>query len=119
MMKGALLVALTLAWPFLLRREHGCHQQLATIDPVAQLVILKCGSSRQQLAIERGQPPGQGDRLEQRTIQILQGDPKMEMQFIHKLAAPVATSFSVAEWLYGAESRNVFARRSFAMGAIL
>ena len=31
-----------------------------------------------------------GRRLEQRTIQVLQGDPKMRMQFIHKPAAPVA-----------------------------
>lgn len=31
-----------------------------------------------------------GRRLEQPTIQVLQGDPKMRMQFIHKLAAPVA-----------------------------
>ena len=62
------------------------------MEQVAQKIIQKYQtSSCQQLAQQKSQPPtGQRAQMEQRAIQILRNDPQMRMEFINRVAAPIA-----------------------------
>ena len=62
------------------------------MEQVAQKVIQKYQtSSCQQLAQQKSQPPmGQRAQMEQRAIQLLQNDPQMRMEFINRVAGPIA-----------------------------
>jgi hypothetical protein len=62
------------------------------MERVAQKVIEKYQtSSCQALAQQKNQPPtGRKAQMEQRAIQILRNDPQMRMEFLNRVAAPVA-----------------------------
>jgi ABC-type Fe2+-enterobactin transport system substrate-binding protein len=62
------------------------------MEMVAQKIIQKYQtSSCQQLAQQKRQPPtGQKAQMEQRAIQLLRNDPQMRMEFINRVAAPIA-----------------------------
>ncbi|HEY5866160.1 MAG TPA: hypothetical protein VI542_11565 [Candidatus Tectomicrobia bacterium] len=62
------------------------------MERVAQKVIEKYQtSSCQQLARQKSQPPtGRKAQMEQNAIQILRNDPQMRMEFLNRVAAPVA-----------------------------
>ena len=62
------------------------------MERAAQKVIEKYQtSSCQQLAQQKSQPPtGQQAQMEQRAIQLLRNDPQMRMEFLNRVAAPIA-----------------------------
>jgi hypothetical protein len=62
------------------------------MEMVAQKIIQKSQtSSCPQLAQQKRQPPtGQPAQMEQRAIQLLRNDPQMRMEFINRVAAPIA-----------------------------
>jgi hypothetical protein len=62
------------------------------MEQVAQKIIQKYQtSSCQQLAQQKSQPPiGQKAQMEQRAIQLLRNDPQMRMEFLNRVAAPIA-----------------------------
>jgi len=62
--------------------------QFPMLDMMADKVVQKYQQSTcEQLWQERGKPKSQ---REQEFIQLLQGDPQMRMNFINRIAAPVA-----------------------------
>jgi hypothetical protein len=67
-------------------------EQYPIMDKIANKVIQKYqNSSCEQLAMERMHPPtGQKAEMEQRAVQILRNDPQMRIQFINRVAAPIA-----------------------------
>ena len=62
------------------------------MEQIAQKIIQKYQtSSCQQLAQQKSQPPtGQKAQMEQRAIQVLRNDPQMRMEFINRVAGPIA-----------------------------
>ena len=62
------------------------------MEQIAQKIIQRYQtSSCQQLAQQKSQPPtGQKAQMEQRAIQLLRNDPQMRMEFINRVAAPIA-----------------------------
>jgi len=62
------------------------------MEQVAQRVIQHYQtSSCQALEQERSQPPTvQKAQMEQRAMQVLQNDPQMRMEFLNRVAAPIA-----------------------------
>jgi len=62
------------------------------MEQVAQRVIQHYQtSSCQALELERSQPPTvQKAQMEQRAMQVLQNDPQMRMEFLNRVAAPIA-----------------------------
>jgi hypothetical protein len=61
------------------------------IDQLARRVVQKYqNSSCQQLAEERMQPKAQRGEMEQRAIAVLRSDQQMRMEFINRVAAPIA-----------------------------
>ena len=62
------------------------------MEQVAQRVIQHYQtSSCQALEQERSQPPPvQKAQMEQRAMQVLQNDPQMRMEFLNRVAAPIA-----------------------------
>ena len=62
--------------------------QFPMLDMMADKVVQKYQQSTcEQLWQERGKPKSQ---QEQEFVQLLQGDPQMRMNFINRIAAPVA-----------------------------
>jgi hypothetical protein len=66
--------------------------QFPLVDKIAQHVVEKYQtSSCQQLASQRGCPPaGQKGEMEERAVLILYENADMRMEFINRVAAPVA-----------------------------
>jgi len=67
-------------------------QQYPILDKVAEKVVQKYQtSSCQQLAMQKSQPPtGKKAQIEQRVVEMLHNDPQMRMEFINRVAAPIA-----------------------------
>jgi hypothetical protein len=70
----------------------GAPSQEPIMEHVAELVIAHYQtSSCQTLARERSQPPrGQRAQMKQRAMQVLRDDPQLRMQFLDRVAAPIA-----------------------------
>ena len=91
MMKRFTLIALAAAPLCFLNAPAVCAQPFPMIDQLAQRVVQKYeGSSCQQLAVERMQPKAQRGEMEQRAIAVLRSDQQMRMEFINRVAAPIA-----------------------------
>ncbi len=67
-------------------------EQFPIMEQIANKVIQKYQTaSCEQLAKERMHPPtGQKAQMEQRALQILRTDPQMRVEFINRVAAPIA-----------------------------
>lgn len=83
-----LLVLSVLLWAGIASAQ----EQFPIMEMIANKVIQKYqNASCEQLAMERMQPPtAQKAQMEQRAVQILRNDPQMRIEFINRVAAPIA-----------------------------
>ena len=91
MMKRFALIVLAVSPLCAFNAPAVCAQPFPMIDQLAQKVVQKYqNSSCQQLAEERSQPRAPRGEMEQRAIAVLRSDQQMRMEFINRVAAPVA-----------------------------
>jgi hypothetical protein len=69
----------------------GAQQSHPMVEAVAKHVVQKYQmASCQDIAKERSRPPQQHTELEQRAVQILRTNPDIRVEFINRVAAPIA-----------------------------